>query len=143
AHRYISKATSEERLADEKKQYEGMYYVSFGFVNMRKSPDQSSEKLAEVPGQTIVKPSSIENDWAKITYDGKEGYVSASYLSPFMPNFIVRQDSYTLPVLHYRLTGDKNAELLAAMTQQASQLRTEGYSFMTLADLRDLLLRQQ
>lgn len=143
AHRYVSKVTSEERLADEKKQFEGMYYVSFGFVNMRKEANQSSEKLTEVPGQTIVKPSSIANGWAKVSYDGKDGYVSMSYLSPFMPNFIVRQEQYDLPVLHYRLAKDGINELLAQLTEHANALRAEGMNVMTLKQFYDLLLQQQ
>jgi uncharacterized protein YgiM (DUF1202 family) len=143
AHRYISKATSEERLADEKKQYAGMYYVSFGFVNIRKTADQSSEKIGEIPGGTIVRPSQIQGGWAKVTYDGKEGYVSESYLAPFLPNFVVRQDTYTLPVLHYRLTADRTDELLQSLGQQVPALREQGYVFTTFAALRDLLQAQQ
>lgn len=143
AHRYLSKATSEERLADEKKQYENMYYVSFGFVNMRKNPDQESEKLVEVPGGTIVRPASVQGGWAKITYDGKEGYVSESYLAPFLPNFIVRQDTYALPILHYRLTEDRTEELMQGLGQQVAALREQGYAFTTFSKLRDLLLAQQ
>lgn len=143
AHRYLSKATSEERLAEEKKQFENMYYVSFGFVNMRKSADQSSDKLAEIPGNTILRPTQIQGGWAKVTYDGKEGYVSESYLAHFLPNFIVRQETYVLPVLHYRLASDRTDELLAAMGAEVDALRKEGYAFITLSDFRDVLLSQQ
>lgn len=143
AHRYLSKATSEERLADEKKQFENMYYVSYGFVNVRRSADQSSEKIGEIPGQTILRPSQIQGGWAKVSYNGMEGYVSESYLAPFMPNFVVRQDSYTLPVLHYRLTPDRADQLLEALGKQVSTLREQGYSFMTFTDLKNLLEAQQ
>jgi uncharacterized protein YgiM (DUF1202 family) len=143
AHRYLSKVTSEERLADEKKQYENMFYVSFGFVNMRKSPDQASEKLVEIPGGTILRPSQVQGGWAKVTFDGKEGYVSESYLAPFLPNFVVRQDTYQLPVLHYRLTADRTEELMQGLSQQVSALREQGYAFTTFSALRDLLLAQQ
>lgn len=143
AHRYLSKVTSEERMAEEKKQYENMYYVSFGFVNMRKEANQSSEKIGEIPGQKIVRPISIANGWAKVSYEGKEGYVSTSYLAPITPNFIVRQETYELPVLHYRLAKDQEKELVAAIAQHINALRTDGYSFMTFRDLHDLLLRQQ
>ncbi len=143
AHRYLAKATSEERLADEKKQFEGMYFVSFGFVNMRKSADQSSDKIGEIPGGKIIRPSQIQGGWAKVTYDGKEGFVSESYLAPFLPNFIVRQETYDLPVLHYRLTSDRTDELLSMLSKQVAELRSQGYTFMTFTDLRDLLVRQQ
>jgi len=143
AYRYLSKVTSEERMAEEKKQFENMYYVSFGFVNMRKEANQGSEKIGEIPGQKIVKPLSIENGWAKVSYEGKEGFVSTSYLAPITPNFIVRQETYDLPVLHYRLAKDQEKQLVEAIAQHVNALRADGYSFMTLRDLHDLLLRQQ
>lgn len=143
AHRYLAKSTSEERLADEKKQYDGMFYVSFGFVNVRKEANQQSEKMGEIPGGTILKPSQIQGEWAKVSYNGIDGYVSTSYLAPFTPNFVVRQDTYTLPVLHYRLTADRTDELLEALGKQVAALREQGYSFMTFSNVRDLLLAQQ
>lgn len=143
SHRYLSKVTSEERLADEKKQFANTYYVSFGFVNIRKEANQQSEKIGEIPGGTIVRPESISGDWAKVKYDGKEGFVSSSYLAPFLPNFIVRQETYDLPVLQYRLVKDQEEELIAVMSQHVTALRGEGYSFITFKDLYDLLQGQQ
>jgi uncharacterized protein YgiM (DUF1202 family) len=143
AQRYLAKLTSDERLEAEKKQFEGVYYVSFGFVNMRKEPNQASEKVGEIPGQTILKPISIEGAWAKVNFDGKDGYVSTSYIAPFMPAFIVRQETYALPVLHYRLTAGKEAELLQTLGQHINALRTAGYSFTTFREFHDLLERQQ
>lgn len=143
AHKYLSKVTTEERLADEKKAFEGKYYVSYGFVNMRKEPKQESEKLVEIPGGTILRGVKVENGWGKVTYDGKEGYVSMQFLSSLLPNFIVRQETYELPVLHYQLTKDQSAPLLAALSTHATALREKGYSFMTMKALRDLLTAQQ
>lgn len=143
AHRYLAKATSEERLADEKKKYENMYYVSFGFVNIRKSPDQASDKVGEIPGGSIVRPLQIQGGWAKVSFEGKEGYISESYLAKFLPNFIVRQDTYILPVLQYRLTADRTDELLQGLEKHIAALREQGYTFMTFSGLRDLLLAQE
>lgn len=143
AHRYLSKMTSEEALANEKKRFEGMYYVSFGFVNMRKEPSQESEKIAEIPGQTILKPVQVDGGWGRVTYDGKEGFVSMSYLAAFLPNFLVRQERYVLPVLHYRLAGEQDDALLQGLVKHAAQLRAEGMSFMTMRDLHALLKAQQ
>lgn len=143
AHQYLSKVTSAERLADEKKQFDGVYIVNFRFVNMRATPDQKSPKLAEIPGKAILRPLSIENGWAKVQYDGKEGYVATSYLAPFSPNFLVRQERYDLPVLHYRLTPEQGNEVLAVLAQHVKALKAEGYVFITIKDVAELLLLQQ
>lgn len=140
AQRYISKLVSEEMLAAEKAKYDGKYYVHFAFVNMRSEPNQSSEKIGEIPGQTIIDSAEITGDWAKVQYDGKDGYVSASYLTPFLPNFLVRQNSYTLPVLHYRLA---DSAALEAITQHVAALKADGYQPMSLREFYDLLLAQE
>lgn len=141
--RYIAKMTSDEKLADEKKAFEGQYFVSYGFVNMRKEANQSSEKLGEIPGQTILKPNSISGTWANVTYDGKTGYVAMSYLSPFTPNFIVRQNQYTLPVLHYQFTKGQETQILASLSEHVAALKAAGKTFITFTRFHDQLVEQQ
>lgn len=142
ALRYLSRVTSDERLAEEKKRFEGQYYVNYAFVNVRSGPDQSSPKIGEIPGQEIVRPSSIQNGWAAVPFDGKTGYVSAGYLAPFLPAFQVRQERFELPILHYRLDRDANA-LLTALPTHVRMLREQGYAFMTLRSFADLLTQQE
>lgn len=142
AQRYLARVTSDDRLADEKKQFEGQYYVNFAFVNVRQSPDQSSPKIGEIPGQKIVKPTSIQNGWAAVVVDGKTGYVSDSYLAPFLPAFQVRQETFELPILHYRLGADQDA-LLKALPAHVKALKDQGYTFMTLRSFADLLDQQE
>ncbi len=141
--RYIAKMTSDEKLAEEKKAFDGQYFVSYGFVNMRKEADQKSEKIGEIPGQTIVKPNSITGTWAQVTYDGKTGYVATSYLSPFLPNFMVRQNQYTLPVLHYQLTKGQETQILASLSEHVAALKAQGKVFTTFSKFRDQLIAQQ
>lgn len=140
SQRYIAKIVSEEQLKKEKESFAGQYYVNFGFVNVRKSPDSDSEKLGELPGQSFVKPVSHDENWARISFQGKEGYVAMQYLSPFLPNFLVRQNTFTLPILHYRLAQEGT---LAVLPRHLSALKTEGVSFFTLDQFADLLLQQQ
>ncbi len=90
AFRYIAKVTTEEKLPEDKKQFEGKYFVDFQFLNIRKDPSTQAEKMGELPGQAIVKPISMNNEWARVAYDGKEGYVSTQYLKPLQPVFLVR-----------------------------------------------------
>jgi len=140
SQRYIAKIVSEEQLKKEKEAFAGQYYVNFGFVNVRKGADSDSEKLGELPGQAFVKPVSHDETWARISFQGKEGYVAMQYLSPFLPNFLVRQNTFTLPILHYRLAQQGT---LAALQQHLPKLKAEGVSFMTLDQFASLLLQQQ
>ena len=135
---YIAKLTTDTQLQQDQNRYAGQYFVNFRFVNLRKEKDAKSEKLAEVPGQTIVTPKAIEGDWMRIAYDGKEGYVSSGYLKPFLPNFIVRQDTFDLPIVQYRM-GQEG--VLKALTEHVARLKRDGMRFITLRDFSDVLLR--
>ncbi|MDB4978634.1 MAG: xylanase/chitin deacetylase [Candidatus Peribacteria bacterium] len=137
---YLSKPTTEEALAKDKQAFEGMYFVDFAFVNMRSQPSQQSEKIGQIPGKIIVKPLSMDESWARVSYSGKEGYISTQYLSPFVPNFVVRQDTYTLPVLVYQAS---QPAILAQLPSHMQQLKSRGFTLMNFRDLHDLLLRQE
>lgn len=140
ALRYLSKLTSEDKLPEEKKAFEGQYFVNFGFVNVRKEPNAQSEKLGEISGQEIVRPISKDDVWARVPFNGKEGYVAMQYLSPFLPNFLVRQEQFTLPVLHYHLSDTETQKALVA---HVAALRTAGIKILTFRDFYDLLLAQE
>jgi len=145
AVRYIAKLTTEDRLKEEQKAFDGLSFVNFSFLNLRKSPASGSDKIGEIPGQAIVRPLSIEKGWARVAFEGKEGYVSMEFLSPFRPNFLVRQDTYTLPVLHYEADSPSSLRpgsgqagsggVLAALAQHVAGLRQDGARFLTLRDL--------
>lgn len=140
AQRYIARLTTDARLPEEKKEFDGMYFVDFGFVNVRRSPDQQSEKLGELAGQAIVRPISMDSVWARIPFQGKDGYVARQYLSPFLPNFLVRQDAYTLPILQYSFTEPHALDVLLSHVEK---LRGQGATFLTFRDFYDVLLRQE
>ncbi|MBI3332085.1 SH3 domain-containing protein [Candidatus Peregrinibacteria bacterium] len=140
ALRYLSKLTTEDKLAEEKKAFDGQYFVNFGFVNVRKDPNAQSEKLGELPGQQIVKPISKDDVWARIPFSGREGYVAMQYLSPFVPNFLVRQEKFTLPILHYNMAED---DMQKALVAHVAKLRAEGIRLLTMRDFYDLLLVQE
>lgn len=140
ATQYIARITSDEKLAEEKKKFEGMYYVNFGFVNVRAAADQKAEKIGEIPGQTIVKPLSISGPWARISFNGKDGYVSTGYLAPFLPRFLVRQEKYELPALMYSLDQSGAIDAIVANT---ARLKQEGYTIITFRDFHDFLVRQE
>lgn len=140
--RYIAKMVSSDQLANEKAKFNGQYYVHYAFVNMRKTADQKSDKIGQIPGQTIVKPDSITGDWAKVTYNGLTGYISKSYLAPFMPYFLVRQNQYTLPVLHYQLASGQEDAILKSITDDVAALKQQGITFVSFGKFRDTLVAQ-
>ncbi|NOS67075.1 MAG: SH3 domain-containing protein [Candidatus Peribacteraceae bacterium] len=140
AVRYIAKVTTEEKLKDEQKAFEGQYFVNFAFLNVRSSPATGGDKIGEIPGQAIVKPILIEKGWAKVPFEGKEGYVSMEFLSAFRPNFLVRQDTYTLPILHY--AADQEGAI-AGLSQHLARLKQDGVRFLTLRDLFDTVQTQE
>ncbi len=138
--RYIGKAVTEDRLKDEQKRYANVYYVNFAFVNVRQSPQNGSPKIGKILSQEFVKPLDIQNGWAHVTFQGGDGYVSMQYLAPFSPVFIVRQDTYHLPVFLYDASQDGTLDQLAA---HAAALKQAGVKLITLRSFHDLLLAQQ
>lgn len=139
--RYIAKLVSEEQLAAERKKYEGLFFVDFGFLNVRKAPDAGSEKIGELPGQALVRPISMDKVWARVPFHDGEGYVAVQYLSPFAPQFLVRQETYKLPILHYKLASSDDA--LPALRAHVAALKQAGITLWTFRDLRQLVLTQE
>lgn len=137
---YLAKSVHESDLEKEKKAFENVYFVDYKFVNMRAEPNVASAKLGEIPGGTFVRPLSVDADWAKVNFEGKDGYVSMQFLSLFEPNFVVRQDSFTLPILHYHV-GEPG--MLPALVTHAQRLKQDGVKLITLRDFFDLLLVQE
>lgn len=140
ALRYISKLVAEEKIDEEKAAFDGLWFVGFGFLNVRRSPETTAEKLGELPGQSIVRPISMDDVWARVMFDGVEGYVAREYLSPFQPSFLVRQNLFTLPILHYRID---EPGVGTAMQQHLAALKNAGYKLLTLRDYEALLRRQE
>jgi peptidoglycan/xylan/chitin deacetylase (PgdA/CDA1 family) len=140
ALQYLGKMTTDDKLEQEKAVYKGVYYVHYAFVNVRTKPDQQSEKMGQIFSQEFVKPLSVDKQWARVSLKGKEGYVSTQYLAPFIPKFIVRQDKFTVPILHYRM-DDKT--MLTTLGEHVTKLKQAGYTFLTLRDVRDILVSQE
>ena len=138
--RYLAKLTTDTKLAEEKKQFEGKYFVDFDFLNIRKDPSSQSEKIGELPGQAILKPMSMNGEWARVIFDGKEGYVSSQYLKPFQPTFLVRQDEYQMPILQY-FADDSTA--IGSLPKQIAALKSAGKKIVTLKTLFDTVLSQE
>lgn len=138
--RYISKLVSERQLSEEKKQYDGMYFVDFGFLNVRKDADTNSEKIGELAGQSFIKPLTIDEVWARIPFEEGDGYVAVQYLTPFLPNFLVRQSTFELPVASFNVDADG---MIEAMPTLLSAIKSTGVRLWTMRDFYNLLLSQE
>ncbi|MDQ0881987.1 SH3 domain-containing protein [Peribacillus sp. V2I11] len=64
--------------------------VSTGSLNMRKSGSDSAGIVAKLTGGTQVTVYSESKGWVKIKANGKEGYVSAKYLSTTKPGTVTK-----------------------------------------------------
>lgn len=137
---YIAQVVAEEKLEEVKAQYEGQYSVNFQFVNVRAEPNSQSQKLGEFTSTQIVKPIAILDGWARVPYEGKVGFVSADYLRPYMPNFIVRQEYFRVPILNYQADDAAIADVLV---QHLAFLKSEGKKILTLRDFYELLQQQE
>lgn len=57
-------------------------YVTGGSLNLRSTPSTSSVKIASIPdGSKVQILQKTNQDWNKIVYDGKTGYVMSKFLS--------------------------------------------------------------
>ena len=64
-----------------------------GVLNMRAEPSTSSTILARIPYGTEVPAEKIDDTWAKVRYNGKEGYVMQKFLSTEEPTSTVSKES--------------------------------------------------
>lgn len=55
-------------------------------LNVRTSPDQGGEVLGLLPQDDVVDVTSMADGWALIDYNGRQGYVSTSYLTAAADN---------------------------------------------------------
>lgn len=62
----------------------GAYIVntSSGGLNLRDSSGTGSNIIAEIPKGTVVMVTESVEGWAKVTHEGKTGWVSTAYLRP-------------------------------------------------------------
>jgi len=57
------------------------YYVNCSAVNFRKAASTGAEIIKTLPCCTVVTLVEQSGDWSKVSFDGKEGYISSQYLS--------------------------------------------------------------
>lgn len=64
---------------------DGYYKVSAKSLNIRAQPNKYGTVLGSLEEGTVIQVSSIQNGWAKISYEGYSVYVSSKYLIPVTP----------------------------------------------------------
>ncbi len=62
-----------------------MYVHSVNGINLRQGPGTQHQVQSSIPHGSRIQVIDTNGDWAKVTYDGKTGYVSKQYLSENKP----------------------------------------------------------
>ncbi len=56
-------------------------YTTIAKLNLRSGPSTNYPVLLSIPQETVLAPIGTSNGWYKVSYGGKTGYVSGSYIS--------------------------------------------------------------
>lgn len=59
---------------------QGKYKITAPSLNVRLAPNAKSKILGTLNQNDIIVVKSIENQWARITFMGKDAYISAKYI---------------------------------------------------------------
>jgi uncharacterized protein YgiM (DUF1202 family) len=111
-------------------------------LNIRKAADASTDLLATIPGSTIVIASAkTSNNWYKVTFNGKTGYASGSYLKQVITGDpLTSHDGYQFIDLrtHSNVTAAEINNYIASYvksTGKASILTGKGQAFIDAGSL--------
>lgn len=117
-----------EKEPEPKTQNTKIKYISASVVNVRSKPDTSSEVVTRLSLNTEVTVVSEENNWSKVTINGKEGYIASNLLSETKQETTSRSAQERTPVQEnvtqtQEVTQDvqTNSELGAQIVSYAKQ----------------------
>ena len=105
----------------------GEYKVTSSSLNLRESYTASSSILASIPKNKVIIITDVSGDFGKTSYNGKDGWVSLSYVTP------VRLEQY---VITYNANNGDGAPLAAKKTAGVNVTITNvipqrtGYDFL-------------
>ena len=102
--------------------------VSTGSLNMRKSGIDSASIVAKLTRGTQVTVYSESKGWAKIKANGKEGYVSAKYLSSTKPGTVTKTEVTSKTATKYVnvSTGSLNMRKSGKVTASVVAILSKG-----------------
>ncbi len=86
--KYLSSKTSSSKPAEQPKTSATTQFVSVNpgsYLNLRARASDNASILTKLANGSSVTVYSVSNGWAKVTANGKNGYVSAKYLSSAKP----------------------------------------------------------
>lgn len=93
------------------------------YLNLRKSASTDAAVIERLANGAEVTVYSEENGWAKVKANGKDGYVSMKYLSPYNINTTIPEKTTTKYVsvdpgsrLNLRASASTNSAILAMLT---------------------------
>ena len=72
---------AEETAADETPAAQNLKYVASAGVNVRDSASLTGEKIGVLEKGAVLEEARKEGEWIRFRYKGKDGYVSADYVS--------------------------------------------------------------
>ncbi len=85
-----------------------------GLLNMRKDASKTSEIVSRIRSGSYVQVLSTDEEWTRIIFDGKEGYVVTDYLVFAQPQPVIAEDNQagsTVGYLPLKL-GDRGEDVL-------------------------------
>jgi uncharacterized protein YraI len=62
-----------------------MYVSSSNGINLREGPGTSYKTIANIPNGSKLDIVGTDDEWVKVSYEGKTGYVSKQYLTEDKP----------------------------------------------------------
>ncbi|WP_018709198.1 SH3 domain-containing protein, partial [Siminovitchia fordii] len=90
-------------------------------LNMRSEPSTNASVITKLPNGTAVKYHSESGGWARVTANGKTGYVSSKYLSSGNAPGKVEDGSKTTEYSNYDLTLDEMVKIQMAANPQTDK----------------------
>lgn len=98
----------------------GTTYYTTGNLNLRSGPGTGYAILAVMPKGSAVTVLSTSGGWSRLTYSGKTGYASASYLSTTPPSGTTTVVRYTTAALNLRTGPGTSYAIITTMPKGAS-----------------------
>lgn len=99
-------------------------YVTASSLNVRAEPKTTAKKLGTLKKDTAVQVKATKDGWCTIPYNGKNGYISAEYVTETKPTTSTTTTStttvYTTANLNVRATAGNNGERLGSIKKGAA-----------------------
>lgn len=88
---------------DDRRFIEGQYIVTSAILKVREKPNSHAQSIASIPNSEKITVTQITDNWGKVEYDGKTGWICLTYTQKLS---VVTNDS-SLSVVS--LSADKQA----------------------------------